>query len=163
MRTPTAVDAGIAAASRPAQPPVIVAPRPAPAEAPSAAPAPRQREKTALAEHHEMPVPGHPIVILEAGSGPRRGSRFAVDSVDFWIGAAPGNNLSVPEDQTLSGMHARIRFADNVLRIHDNGSTNGTWLNGAKVDEAGRLLNSGDLLRVGRSEFRVARPDAFGQ
>ncbi len=167
VRTPTEVDAAIAAAAAAERQAAFAPPNPAwqpppisPPATPNAPPPARPREKTAMAEYHEMPTPGRPIVVLEAAAGPRSGSRFAVDSVDFWIGAASGNNLSVPEDATLSGMHARIRFADNVLRIHDNGSTNGTWLNGVRIDDAGRLLSSGDLLRVGKSEFRVARPDA---
>jgi RNA polymerase sigma factor (sigma-70 family) len=76
-----------------------------------------------------------------------------VDTIDFWIGAAAENNLSLPDDPTLSGMHARIRFADNALRVHDNGSTNGTWLNGVRIDETGRLLGSGDLLHLDPREL----------
>jgi pSer/pThr/pTyr-binding forkhead associated (FHA) protein len=54
----------------------------------------------------------------------------------------------------ISRLHCRLTAdASGQLVIEDLGSTNGTLVNSERVDR--RLLRSGDLLRVGRVEFRV--------
>jgi pSer/pThr/pTyr-binding forkhead associated (FHA) protein len=55
----------------------------------------------------------------------------------------------------ISRVHCRLTAdASGQLVIEDLGSTNGTLVNSERVDR--RLLRSGDLLRVGRVEFRVS-------
>jgi pSer/pThr/pTyr-binding forkhead associated (FHA) protein len=44
-----------------------------------------------------------------------------------------------------------------VLTVTDLASTNGTFVNGARVGE--RVLREGDRLRVGRVDFTVSRID----
>jgi pSer/pThr/pTyr-binding forkhead associated (FHA) protein len=61
----------------------------------------------------------------------------------------------IPDDPTLSGFHARVRLADQVLTIEDSRSTNGTYVNGVKLGQDRKLLKPDDEIRVGRSVFRV--------
>lgn len=57
-------------------------------------------------------------------------------------------------DPWVSHCHCSIDEADGAVFIRDFGSTNGTWINGARVQAA--LLVPGDRLRIGSSEFTVS-------
>jgi pSer/pThr/pTyr-binding forkhead associated (FHA) protein len=61
------------------------------------------------------------------------------------------------EDSEVSRRHASIRPVDGQLEISDLGSTNGTFVNGARVTEA-RLLGDGDVVRIGRTSLVVDLP-----
>jgi hypothetical protein len=51
----------------------------------------------------------------------------------------------------VSQRHATIRANGGEYAIVDEGSTNGTWVGGVKLDRGNpRVLKSGDLVRVGR-------------
>lgn len=55
----------------------------------------------------------------------------------------------------VSRLHCRLAAdAAGVLRVEDLGSTNGTSVNGKRVDRA--TLNDGDTLGVGRMNFKVS-------
>jgi pSer/pThr/pTyr-binding forkhead associated (FHA) protein len=54
----------------------------------------------------------------------------------------------------VSRLHCRFALDDgDRLDVEDLGSTNGTWVNGRKVDKA--PLMAGDTVKVGRVEFAV--------
>lgn len=73
--------------------------------------------------------------------------RVLVEGERFSIGRTPDNDLQIPLGN-LSRQHAKIeRFAD-VLIISDCGSSNGTFLNGEKVENPIGLKN-GDKLDLG--------------
>ncbi len=94
--------------------------------------------------------------VLEVLEGPLAGQHIPVTSAQFWIGALPGNQLALAGDATLSGHHACLYFENRTWMVHDNASTNGTFLNGQRC--TGRTpLHSGDELRMGQTTFRVAR------
>ena len=60
----------------------------------------------------------------------------------------------IVEAALVSRVHCRlIADVSNQLVVEDLGSTNGTLVNGAKVDRG--VLKPGDTLTVGRMEFRV--------
>jgi hypothetical protein len=62
------------------------------------------------------------------------------------------------DDPQLSRRHARIaRDAGGALTIEDLGSSNGTFVNGARV-EGIQVLRPGDVVRVGTTELAVATP-----
>ena len=62
------------------------------------------------------------------------------------VGRLPENMLQL-DDPSVSSRHGEILFEDNSFFVHDTGSTNGTYLNGVKVDTA--ILAHGDELRFG--------------
>jgi pSer/pThr/pTyr-binding forkhead associated (FHA) protein len=62
------------------------------------------------------------------------------------VGRLPENMLHL-DDGSVSSRHGEILFEDNSFYVHDLGSTNGTYLNGVKVDTA--ILAHGDELRFG--------------
>lgn len=62
------------------------------------------------------------------------------------VGRAPENIFQI-EDDSVSSSHARIFFKDGQFYVLDLGSTNGTYVNGEKVEES--PLNSGDEVQFG--------------
>jgi pSer/pThr/pTyr-binding forkhead associated (FHA) protein len=72
------------------------------------------------------------------------------------MGRAPRADFIV-DAALVSRLHCRFTLADNGLKVEDLGSTNGTFVNGQKITGA-QPLAGGDLIKVGRVEFVVARP-----
>ncbi len=76
------------------------------------------------------------------------------------IGSSADNNIALP-DFAVSTYHARISYRREHYILFDMQSTNGTSVNGSKVEEAGRILEDGDLIAFGRYEFIFAYPESF--
>ena len=73
------------------------------------------------------------------------------------MGRAPRADFVV-EAALVSRLHCRFKLDQrNRLAVEDLGSTNGTWVNGEKVEKA--PLIAGDKVQVGRVEFAV-RPES---
>jgi pSer/pThr/pTyr-binding forkhead associated (FHA) protein len=53
----------------------------------------------------------------------------------------------------VSRLHCRLTAGDEKLEVEDLASTNGTFVNGRRVNRA--QVGSGDRLRVGRTELTV--------
>lgn len=70
------------------------------------------------------------------------------------IGRDPESQLTV-DDEFASSRHARIERKPNGFLLRDLRSRNGTYVNGARIFEA--LLNDGDRVRIGSSEFVFTR------
>ncbi|HEX5068626.1 MAG TPA: FHA domain-containing protein [Vicinamibacterales bacterium] len=82
---------------------------------------------------------------------------------DLIVRLPPGANKTlgraIPADfivdaNLVSRVHCRLHANDrDELRVEDLGSTNGTLVNGTRVDRA--VLRTGDVLTVGRVAFTV--------
>lgn len=95
-----------------------------------------------------------PRLIVDQSGVLRPGIPFTIGSA-LSIGRADGNDV-VLDDHVVSGQHARVVSPGTVV---DNGSTNGTFVNGHPV--SGRTaLRHGDLLQVGSTVFRYEGPSA---
>lgn len=72
------------------------------------------------------------------------------------IGRGPGADITVAGD-TVSKLHARLAFdrAGQRIRVTDLKSSNGTFLDGARITEG--EAQAGARLRLGTLEFTVAR------
>lgn len=53
----------------------------------------------------------------------------------------------------ISRRHAHIYVNDDVAYIEDLGSTNGTFVNGKRLEESAHALNDGDLIALGGNHF----------
>ena len=71
------------------------------------------------------------------------------------IGRSPGADIVIGDD-FVSGRHARIAPAGSDVVLEDLGSTNGTILNGARIDRA-QALRPGDVIDIGAVRLTVAR------
>ena len=56
-------------------------------------------------------------------------------------------------EEMVSRKHARIALSDGVINIEDLGSTNGTFVNGEKVDRG--TLREGDRVLIGTNILKV--------
>jgi pSer/pThr/pTyr-binding forkhead associated (FHA) protein len=90
------------------------------------------------------------LVLLVTG-GPLSGQRIDVDG-DVVIGRMEGD--VVLDDDQVSRRHAVLRNASGRLTIEDLGSTNGTRVNGRRIDAAVQLAD-GDTVEIGRTSLRV--------
>lgn len=95
------------------------------------------------------------LVILEAVSGPVTGRRIEVRAGNILrIGRTAKSDYALSEDSYLSGQHFSIENDGAESRVRDLGSSNGTFLNGERVDSA-TVLTEGDSLSAGGSTFTV--------
>ena len=82
------------------------------------------------------------------------GEEVPVDSLPVAIGRGGQNEIPLDGDEFASAQHARFESKRDGLWVEDIGSTNGTFVNGARVTTP-RRLSKGDIVRVGQTDFRV--------
>ncbi len=82
------------------------------------------------------------------------GEEVPVDSLPVAVGRGGQNEVPLEEDEVASAEHARFESRRDGLRVEDVGSTNGTFVNGARLPTP-RRLSKGDVVRVGQTDFRV--------
>jgi pSer/pThr/pTyr-binding forkhead associated (FHA) protein len=84
------------------------------------------------------------------------GQRVMVGPAPVVVGRQDGCDLVLPDDEA-SRRHAQVTVTAGGCQITDLGSTNGTYLNGRRLD-APALLVDGDRIEIGHSLVRfVAR------
>ena len=84
------------------------------------------------------------------------GTAFEPGPVPTTIGRADDNVIVLAGDDYASGRHARVESALDGTWVVDLGSTNGTYVNGERL-EGRRRLHEGDLVQVGDTELRFER------
>jgi FHA domain len=89
------------------------------------------------------------------GPGLEHGSTVEV-SGSAVVGRGPESGVAVDGDEFASAQHARIDTGSDGVWIQDLGSTNGTFVNGARVTSK-RKLQPGDVVRVGETEFQLEK------
>lgn len=92
------------------------------------------------------------IVVHDAGAAPR-----VVGLTGHGLVLGRGPTVQVPlGDIYVSDEHAEILPDDGSWSVRDLGSTNGTFLNGAKVTRP-TPITAGDQLRLGKTTVEVRR------
>jgi pSer/pThr/pTyr-binding forkhead associated (FHA) protein len=84
------------------------------------------------------------------------GEEHMLDSRDLTIGRGAQNDISLDGDDFASARHARIVPRRDGVWVEDIGSTNGTYLNGARLSRPSRLA-PGDVIRVGSTDLRFEK------
>src|SRR5450432_4816890 len=86
-------------------------------------------------------------------SGKYQGGEFPLgEGQEIVIGRSSELDMVLVEEM-VSRKHARIALTDGVISIADLGSTNGTFVNGEKVDEG--TLKEGDRVLIGTNILKV--------
>ncbi len=98
-----------------------------------------------------------PVARLAGSAGPLAGQELKLFGGRSKLGKAPseesGTVVLVVADPYLSKDHAAFEAGAGGVVIRDLGSTNGTFVNGQRVERA--VLTDGDELRLGASVLRV--------
>ena len=84
------------------------------------------------------------------------GKVFEAGPVPTTLGRSSDNVVALDGDDFASGHHARVESGLDGTWVIDLGSTNGTFVNGERVDGR-RRLHEGDLLQVGDTELVYER------
>jgi two-component system cell cycle response regulator len=84
-------------------------------------------------------------------SGPRLGTRSVLGEKAVEIGRSPACHLQLDSD-SVSRRHARIEWNGQSHQLLDLGSTNGTFLNGDKVNDG--VLKDGDRVGIGKLQLK---------
>ena len=90
-------------------------------------------------------------LVATSGGGLEAGERF-----DLFGGISIGRSSDADvriEDRFASGVHARVYSRGANYYVEDMNSTNGTFLNGGRLNGEAKL-NDLDEVRVGNTEFR---------
>jgi S1-C subfamily serine protease len=93
---------------------------------------------------------------LRVLSGTRAGTREQFEQPVVTVGRDATSDLRFDPQTELdvSTRHGELRYADGVWTIHDQGSTNGTFVNGERVENSARL-SDGDVVSFGAHGPRV--------
>jgi uncharacterized membrane protein len=96
------------------------------------------------------------MVELRVVSGARAGAHERFDKSVITIGRHPLSDFrfDLEADLDVSTRHAELRAVDGVWTIHDQESTNGTFVNGERV-RGERRLHAGDTIAFGLNGPRV--------
>ena len=95
------------------------------------------------------------VTRVEAAPAPslliKTGDRSRTFDAEFTVGRE--GNLTI-DDEFASSHHARFQVAHGLWYVEDLGSTNGTWLNGRRI-QAAQWLKKGDKIRIGHTVMTV--------
>lgn len=97
-----------------------------------------------------------PGAAFQIQSGFYAGLEVVLDRDWLVIGRGRGADTVLAE-ATISRAHAAIGYDEGIFFIQDLGSTNGTLVNGAKVDR--QNLKNGDEIRMGRLIIEITLPN----
>ncbi len=93
-------------------------------------------------------------------SGKYQGGEFPLgEGQEIVIGRSSELDMVLVEEM-VSRKHARIALSDGVINIEDLGSTNGTFVNGEKVERG--TLHEGDRVLIGTNILKVIATTAEG-
>ena len=89
---------------------------------------------------------------IKVVEGPGRGRRMPVTSSGLTVGRSSSCDLPL-EDTEVSKRHCTFAVKDGAIRLHDEDSTNGTFVNGRRQKDC--ALSDGDRVAVGSAVIKV--------
>jgi DNA-binding NtrC family response regulator len=115
----------------------------------------RAREGAPRTERIGSGVVPAALTIMADGHGPVK-----LEAKTLSIGRSLRCDLTL-FDRSVSSLHARVRWVGDGWEIHDEQSTNGTWVDGVRVSSA--RLRPGLEIVLGRTVLRCARWERSGE
>jgi pSer/pThr/pTyr-binding forkhead associated (FHA) protein len=97
------------------------------------------------------PIPGSDLL---AWVDPSLAAPLVIQGAEMVVGRDPSCQRVI-DRATVSGRHARLRRSGDRIFIEDLGSSNGTFVNGRRVEGATEV-RAGDLIGFGVDSFRLA-------
>ena len=111
----------------------------------------RQAEALAASTRTGM---GRLLVVESPGGEPAEGRVLQIGAITT-LGRDLNSTIYL-EDEFASGDHAVLTFRGRAWYAEDRGSTNGTYVNGHRIQRP-VALSFGDELMIGRVRFRLER------
>jgi hypothetical protein len=112
---------------------------------------PEQARELRLAAARKI---GHLVVVKSPALDQE--SEVPLDSTALTVGRDGVNDIPLPGDRFASAEHARFDPRGDGVWLEDVGSTNGTYVNGVKLQRPKRL-EPGDIVRIGETDFRFEK------
>jgi hypothetical protein len=103
--------------------------------------------------HASRPAPHTGRLVVVKSPDIDEGTDFELNSAQLTIGRGRQNDVAIATDEYASARHARFEPRQDGVWVQDLGSTNGTYLNGARLERP-RRLTPGDVVRVGETDLR---------
>jgi FHA domain len=98
----------------------------------------------------------HGRLVVVDSSALGHGDVYGIDSTALTIGRSSDNDLPLSGDEYASAHHARFEPRRDGVYVEDIGSTNGTFVNGIRLEQERRLV-PGDIVRSGETDLRFER------
>jgi hypothetical protein len=112
------------------------------------------QEANELRARYEPVVPAPLARVLVLDSPALRPGTSLELKLPTRLGRGGENAIRLDGDDFVSTRHALLEPRPDGLWVEDVGSTNGTFVNGARVTTA-RLLQPGDVVRIGKTDLQV--------
>jgi|GEM_PF-1568061 len=101
------------------------------------------------------------MFILVVTEGARKGESIRLrDGKPVLVGRQPTTSFAIPSDGMLSGKHFTATGTGPVCVVKDEGSSNGTYIDGIRIQE--HPIQVGQRIQAGKSEFLVSFTPSFG-
>jgi pSer/pThr/pTyr-binding forkhead associated (FHA) protein len=94
-----------------------------------------------------------PVLVVASSPTLPPGEEHELNSVPLTVGRSADNDLELRGDKFASAHHARFESRPDGAWVADLRSTNGTFVNGIRLDGSQRLI-TGDVVRVGETDLR---------
>jgi hypothetical protein len=107
-------------------------------------------EAAALRAEHRLPAT-RLLVVTSPELQPGATIEVSAPTV---VGRDAKSGIRLGRDEFASALHARIEPRAEGAFVDDLGSTNGTFVNGSKL-EKGRIAKVGDVIKIGATELQV--------
>lgn len=103
----------------------------------------------------EAVAPPNPYGPSQARLASAQGEHIVRAGTTLRVGRDPVQCSIVLSEPRVSGLHATVRFQEGQLWVKDEGSNNGTFIDGLRVQGEWLPVPSGSQLRFGPAEFQV--------
>ena len=109
--------------------------------------------EAAAALRGEAPRTATARLVVERSPALREGSDLVLNSAPLTMGRGEANDVELRGDDFASAEHARFEPRRDGVWLTDVGSTNGTFVNGVRLEQPRKLVR-GDRIRIGATDLR---------
>lgn len=112
---------------------------------------------TVLSQRSERPCERAVSFALQVIEGPDQGQAFTIEPSlpsRVLVGQSPACSFRL-NDRQVSRRHLACELEGELLRVSDMESTNGSWVNGIRVNDV--LLGGGETIQLGTTRIEVKR------
>ena len=114
------------------------------------------QQAAALGLGRQSPAVSTGTLVTLSSPALEEGAQFDLNAKSVTVGRGAPNDIRLDEDEFASSHHARIEPRRDGVWVEDIGSTNGTFVNSARLQKP-RRLSPGDIVRVGGTDLRYER------